>query len=161
MIRNKISSDIKELNELNKKYSWLPNEEMVRPSIDEKNKKNIIISQINREWLSTKDYILHNVFGKSYQTINSIKFVSDKNNLSEWVFQPCIFRYNLEEKSKHYVLWNSKYKFDENIDDDIINTILTKELNLLNGHNNFDFAWYKNPKPSVPEFFHLQVFWKI
>jgi hypothetical protein len=160
MIRNKISADIIELNELNKKYSWIPNENMIRPSSDEKIKKEIFISQINREWLSTKDYILNSVFGKSYQIMSDIKFVKDQQNLREWVFEPCIFRYNLEEDSNHYVLWNSKFKFDENIDDLKINTVLISEINKIVGHNNFDFAWYKNPKPSVPEFFHLQVFWK-
>jgi hypothetical protein len=160
MIRNKISSDVKDLNELNKQYSWLPNEIMVRPSSDERIKKEILIYQINKEWLSTKDYILHSIFGKNYQNMNGIKFVSEQANLLEWVFQPCIFRYNLEENSNHYILWNSKFKFNENIDDNLINEILKIEINKIIGHNNFDFAWYKNPKPSVMEFFHLQVFWK-
>ena len=158
MIRNKILSDINSLNQLNKIYNWLPNETMVRPTPEDLQKKNTLISLINREWLSTKDYILHNIFGKEYQEVNGIKFVKDLDNLKEWVFLPSLFRYNLENHSNHYILWNSKFKFIDDIDDEIINEILEKELVKLLNHDEFDFAWYKNPKPSVPEFYHLQVF---
>jgi hypothetical protein len=160
MIRNKIDSDIKSLNELNKKYSWLPNENMIRPSSQDIANKKILISKINTEWLSTKDYILNSVFGLNYIDENGIKFVKDTKNINEWIFEPSIFRYNLEEGSNHYILWNSKYRFQDEIDNDIINNIITCELIKIIGSSDFDFAWYKNPKPTVPEFYHLQVFWR-
>jgi hypothetical protein len=40
-----------------------------------------------------------------------------------------------------------------------INKIITKNLQNITGSDNFDFAWYKNPKPTIKEFFHVQVFW--
>ena len=33
------------------------------------------------------------------------------------------------------------------------------ELTAMQGKDKFDFAWYINPKMTVPELFHVQVFW--
>ncbi len=160
MIRNQIDSSITNLNELHKTHSWLPNETTIRPTPENINFKNILISKINTEWLSTKDYILHTIFGLKYNDENKIKFIKDIDNIKEWVFSPSIFRYNLEKNANHYVLWNSKYKFSDDIDNEIINNTIILYLGDIIGNDNFDFAWYKNPKPTVPEIYHLQVFWK-
>ena len=44
---------------------------------------------------------------------------------------------------------------DEIITDDEINQEITKQLNYIIGSDNFDFAWYKNPKPTIYDFFHV------
>lgn len=57
---------------------------------------------------------------------------------------------------------------DEGISKDIsaeLNKLLntrSKSLNLFApppAPVDFDFAWYENPKMSVPDFYHVQVFW--
>jgi hypothetical protein len=44
-------------------------------------------------------------------------------------------------------------------EDEINNDIFIAISNHLQGNNEFNFAWYINPKMTVPEFFHVQVFW--
>jgi hypothetical protein len=77
----------------------------------------------------------------------------------EWNFSRSIFPYDLPNNVNHYVLWNSKYEYYKDFDDITINTIIKETLDTMVNSDNFDFAWYKNPKPSIPELFHVQVFW--
>lgn len=34
-------------------------------------------------------------------------------------------------------------------------------LKLRLGHTNFEFVWYLNPKMTIPDVFHVQVFWHL
>jgi hypothetical protein len=160
MIRNKINCDKETLNKLNSKYSWIPNETSIRPSVDDISKKNELIDYINKTWLSTKDYILNNVFNESKMSNEHFNFVV-RYDSDKWVFSECIFRYNLPKYANHYILWYSGQNYYYNFDDEVINNKIEEELSKFLNHNYFDFAWYKNPKPSVPEFYHIQVFWTL
>ena len=106
-------------------------------------------------------YILHTVFNLEIVQKNGLKFVicEKPTEITEWVFAPSTFRYNLSKNSNLYILWNSTKKFYDDISDIIINEYITKELKILLSHDNFNFAWYKNPKPTVLDFYHVQVFW--
>ena len=97
---------------------------------------------ITRAWPSLEDYIQQTVFA----------------NNSEWIFHKSLFPYNIDQ-GNHYVLWNSKHRYEAEFKEDDINTILYTNLKEQVGSEEFDFAWYKNPKPSVPQFYHIQVFW--
>jgi hypothetical protein len=159
MIRSKISSDKDDLDKLCVKYNWLPNSETIRPKPEDFIKKKEILNTIEKEWLSLKDYILHTIFNSDYVQKNGLKFVNSIP--SEWIFAPSTFKYNLCENSNHYILWNSTKNFYEEFPDYLINDYIVKELKNLLNHNNFDFAWYKNPKPTVIDFYHIQIFWII
>jgi len=158
MIRNKISSDINDLDNLNKIYSWIPNKDTIRPTESEIIKKKEILNIIEKEWLSLKDYILHTIFDQNYEIKNNYKFIKLNTSL-EWIFCPSNFRYNIIDKANHYILWNSNQNFYYDFDDDLINKIIITNLQKKLNHNNFNFAWYKNPKPTILEFYHIQVFW--
>ena len=43
--------------------------------------------------------------------------------------------------------------------DQTINEIISMNLLKITKSSDFDFVWYKNPKPSITNFFHVQVFW--
>ena len=163
MIQNQIPSDIQTLNKLHETYEWIPNEYMVRPNSIEMSKKNFLIEIIEDEWLTPADYILHKVFNQPFILSEEIykKYVPCINvSIPEIVFTESLFRYNLPCYANHYILWFSKINYisgKDIINSELINEIIKKELNKKT--NNFDFAWYLNPKPSVPDFFHVQVFW--
>ena len=161
MLRCKINSDKENLDKLNKIYNWLPNSQSIRPNLNDLNKKKEILISIDKEWLSLKDYILHKIFGLDYVKKNGLNFVVDNVHIKEWIFLESTFKYNLCEDSNHFILWNSCKKFYDDFPDEFINAFIESELLNKLKHNNFDFAWYKNPKPTVVDFYHIQVFWII
>lgn len=91
----------------------------------------------------------------------------------EWAFVKSEFPYNLEcedeiesesegegkRKTNHWVLWNSLYSITMEFDEKQINEMLEDTLKEIVGSDAFDFAWYINPCPSIPELWHCHVFW--
>lgn len=162
MIRNQISSTIEDLNRLHSTYPWIPDELSIRPDAQLLAIKQQIMLHIANQWESTKDYILYNVFKQHIQIhkdTGRLNCPPQSPPPDDWILHPCMFRYNLPKQVNHDVLWNYSnpflYDFDQSIINDLITVILYKKLS----HQNFDFAWYKNPKPSVLDFYHVQVFW--
>jgi hypothetical protein len=166
MIRAKISSDFETLDKLNKIYPWIPNSISIRPSPEDIERKKQFSLQIQSEWKSYRDYVYCKIFQQRHyvggEDNEYKKFVRPEHfkPRPEWCFQPSMFRYNLIPESNHWVLWNSEHDFDHNYPDEIINQIITRRLfkHLILGAP-FQFVWYKNPKPTIPEFYHVQVFW--
>lgn len=142
MLRGRISSDITELNALHARHAWIPDEHTIRPTPENLEAKYALMEHIQGAWPSLEEYIRQTVLRSS----------------NEWVFQTSMFPYNIE-RGNHYVLWNSKYRYEAEFQESDINTILYVTLKERIGSEEFDFAWYKNPKPSVPQFYHIQVFW--
>jgi len=161
MIQNQIPSDIQSLNKLHETYEWIPNEYMIRPNSIELSRKNILIDSIKNEWSSPSDYILFKIFKQNFEETNYKKYVPFIHiSIPYTVFTESLFRYNVPNKVNHYVLWFSKINYElgkNTINTELINDIIRMELAKKN--KNFDFAWYLNPKPSIPDFFHVQVFW--
>lgn len=169
MILGQIDPFLPNLDKLNLEFPWIPNSLAIRPSSQDIERKKMLSKQIENEWISYRDYILCSVFGDNVCTDNLKKKYSYTNNivlennfyhlpLIEWVFQPSEFRYNLIPESNHWILWNSTRDFSFDFVPIEINQIIMKYIRTM-GFNNFDFAWYKNPKPTIPEFYHVQVFW--
>jgi hypothetical protein len=159
LLRCKISSDVQDLNELHKERWWIPNENMIRPCekiLEDKRKfsKNILES-----WVSFRDFILDKYFGYPTYIQNGLLVVDDSGKQEEWGLRTSLFPYNLPEGVHHYILWNSKYDYFCHFDELKINGIITDCLTNMLGCDNFDFAWYINPTPSIPELWHCQVFW--
>lgn len=159
MIRGRISCDIPSLNELHSKYEWIPDETMIRPSPEGIQYKMKLLEWISQKWLSQTNYVLHTIFGVEMKENAEHKCYAIGKPLYEWMFTPSLFRYNVPTISNHYVLWNSRFSFFVDFDDEVINEKISEYLDGLVGKDKYDFAWYKNPKPSVVEFYHVQVFW--
>jgi hypothetical protein len=140
----KISSNVNKLNELNKLHEWIPNENTIRPFNDDL--KNEYVNNLIANYGDLKKGTLIDIFGISnFDNIQPLKLFKENK-----------FRYNTN--GNHYVMWYLGY--DENLlSDDIISMDIYVNLLKLVGNNNFNFAWYKNPKMTIPDIFHVQVFW--
>ena len=158
MIRGQISPNLNELNEFHKLYSWIPNENMIRPNEKDLELKLEFSKYALTRWQSYKDFILHYFF-KCPFIIQNNKFVVFEQIRNEWSFTKSIFRYNLPKNVEHYILWNSFNDMNATFTNETINLLIEKYLKKIVGADTFDFAWYYNPKPTVFELWHVQVFW--
>jgi hypothetical protein len=158
MIRRRISSDIQDLNKLHEEYWWIPNENMIRPSPKVLEDKKHFSNYVLGNWMSFRDFILDTHFKYPIDVEDGHICIRDHIKSSEWNFQKSLFPYNLPSDVNHYILWNSFHNYSANFDDSVINGIIKDTLEHMIG-TNFDFAWYCNPKPSIPELYHVQVFW--
>ena len=74
-----------------------------------------------------------------------------------YIFEENKFHYDdLPEGTHHWVMWYKKKPDESTINKDIEDA-LKEELNLS---DDYDFVWYENPRMSMPQLYHLQVFWK-
>lgn len=159
LLRCKVSSDQAILDELHTTYPWIPNSECIRPSPCVLDDKNATLLEIHEKWFSLKDYILFKVFSMDFDQIAGRFVVMTLHSEQPFkIFKPNAFPYNIEV-GNHWVMWyNSStcpYEDDSMITSDIEEAIRDH----LQGATNFDFVWYENPKMSVPDFYHVQVFW--
>jgi hypothetical protein len=109
--------------------------------------------------MSFRDFILDTHFKYRIDIEDGHKYVVEEVKKSEWNFGKSLFPYDLSNEVNHYVLWNSMYDYFNDFSDTVINNIIAETLVAMLGTDQFDFAWYVNPKPSIPELWHCQVFW--
>lgn len=167
MLRTQIDPSLSNLDNLNLIYPWIPNSQSIRPSSQNIERKMHLAQLIDLKWRSYKDYIFHTVFGERYyvdgEETGYTKFVNPKyfKYNHEWAFQPSMFPYDVKcDETNHWILWNSTKDFNYNFDIDIINKVIENHLSYHTILGDpFQFVWYKNPKPTIPEFYHIQVFW--
>lgn len=74
--------------------------------------------------------------------------------------------HELQQTAQHWVMWYFRYSFEETFDpgDEQIDADVRKALQVeiaKAGFNKVDFIWYRNPRMSAPELFHVQVFWIV
>ncbi len=155
MIRCSISSEISNLDRLQKENNWIPNSQQIRPTdikIEEKKKLLILISQM---YHSYEDYINEFIFGFKSKMRDNKLFVPKRNIINKFVFIENNFPYQIPNNCNHYVLWFSYKPESESEINYKINSSLFKILN----HDNYNFVWYTNPKKTIQNSFHYQVFW--
>ena len=143
MLRTLISSDINILNKLNKTYSFIPNEDSIRPTPILMKQKKISIDYISTYWNSMRDYINHNVFDVKAKINRDGLMYSDDKSVQEWVFKEAQFPYNINN-GKHWILWkysNTMADYDISNNVHTINKIIETKLYLILKHDNFNFAW--------------------
>lgn len=162
----KVSSDVAHLDKLQPLYPWLPTSATVRPSEAGKTAKRARLQQVETDYDSFSAYILVSVFGRASVRraggVGKIECVEPSvgdGQDAEMRFLPNEFPYDIDAASggRHWVLWYAaalQPKADDDISRDI-HALLRTQL----GDDCFDFAWYQNPKMTVPEFYHVQVFW--
>jgi len=154
----RIHPDIDVLNAYNKLYPWIPNENQIRPTGMNILMKEKLIDKINIEYNSTRDYVLINIF--KYQYVKNkekvIQVIND-DNIKLNKFQVCLFKYDIHPQTFHYQMWYTCDKselIDKEINKDIYNSI----YNIIKD-DKFKFVWYENPKMSIEDIYHIQVFW--
>jgi hypothetical protein len=137
-MQKQIPSDISSLNELSRVYPWIPNENSIRPSPEVMIKKCMFNQHIQRDWPSLKGYIEQTIF----------------RTRKGWIFEECMFPYNT--KGKHFVLWHTDFPFT--IEPALTNQPEEEVNKEIKKYVKGEFVWYINPKPTVLEFYHVQVF---
>ena len=158
LLNCKINPSHENLNLLNLRYSWIPNENNVSPSSETIQKKQNDFLFFDLVYESIKDFVYIKYFNYDSYLSKNGKFKCNFKNITETVFLPNSYPYQVPEGTKHYVLWLSNY-FD--LSDRFINKEIYKSLKNLLKHNSFEFVWYENPKMSIPEVYHVQVFWRL
>jgi hypothetical protein len=159
LIRRKISSNILDLNQLHKEFWWIPDENMIRPTPKVLEDKKHFSNYVLHNWMSFKDFILDTHFKFPIDIEDGHLYTLNTTKKIEWNFQKSLFPYDLPENVYHYVLWNCFTDYFHLFEDSKITNIIKETLEGMLGCDNFDFAWYINPKPSIPELWHCQVFW--
>ena len=151
-------------------FDWIPNSSTIRPTFAVAQQKLVGMTTIFSSWVSFDDYILCKVFGKEHEVFQDRLFRVKASNLTnesklalvssaDRVFLPNKYPYNVS--GNHWVLWygcrdrvHSSDEINEHIQIELVK-ITSKYQNVL-----FDYIWYVNPKVSIPEFFHVHVFWQ-
>ena len=148
-----ISSELDDLDFLHNQYKWIPNRNQIRPSKNALYDKNRTLDWIKYEWQSMGDFIRANVFNLPWNIHERGKKIVREH--PTWiVFQPSRWPYQLDV-GEHYILWYpTKERLVSNyqIDLDIQNSIHKLHF------GPYDYAWYINPKISINDYFHVQVF---
>ena len=152
----KISPNIENLIKLHSKYKWIPGKNNIRPTDENIQKKKNLIYTVNKIYESIVDYIYDTVFHFP------INFNSD-GKLKVSIIVPKIkvlkknhFPYLLPKETNHYIMW---YTYQPKNTEEINIDIYYKLFQKLES-NNFEYVWYENPKMTIPEIYHLQVFWR-
>ena len=103
-INNQIDSDLQTLKKYNEIYPWIPNENQIRPTKMIITFKNMLMEKIKREYNSTRDYILMNMFQmESYRNNGKITAKEPLEIFNH--FEVCRFRYQIDPTAFHYIMW--------------------------------------------------------
>lgn len=155
-INTEINSSLDSLNKYNKIYPWIPNEHQIRPSeLIVKFKKNLFDKILN-EYKSSRDYILINLFNYKIKKENN-KLIAIESRETFHKFEVCCFRYQIHPSAFHYIMWYTCPKEDLTIQK-ITNDIKSEIYNIIKS-DNFKFVYYENPKMTISDIYHVQVFW--
>jgi len=153
----RIHPDIDVLNAYNKLYPWIPNGNQIRPTGMNILMKERMIDKINEEYNSMRDFILIDIFKYVFTNKENKYQIIKDNNIKLHKFQVCRFKYDIHPKTFHYIMWytcDKKYLSDREVNKDIRNSI----FNIIKD-DKFTFVWYENPKMSIEDVYHIQVFW--
>lgn len=148
------------LNTIHHLKNWIPSGNQIRPlpeTVEEKEKDYL---NFGRFYSSVKDQILIRYFNyssKINRTTNKIESKIILDNVRDKRFVKNEYPYQVPTGTYHYVMW---YTY-QNTSDEEINYDIKNSLYELVGHKSFEFVWYENPKMSVPEIYHVQVFWHL
>ena len=155
-INCQINSSLETLNKYNKIYPWIPNENEIRPTEMLINMKKILMDKIEKEYLSSCDYILIHLFNMDVERING-KLKANKNKIKISKFDTCRFRYQIDPQTFHYILWYNCEKDD--LTEEEINRDIKKGIYNVIHSDNYSYIWYENPKMTIEDIYHIQVFW--
>lgn len=177
-VNTKVDSCKENLAKLNVDYKWIPGENDVRPTPEGTNLANApvltIFSEIQRKhyhmayirqtFATEADFVLKMTLGLPSKRVKGLHVVNRTDLPRKKVFQENMFPYQVcllkllrltpQTQGKHYIMWYTYTPPDEEITKDI-----DEAIQEIVGHANYKFVWYVNPKMTIPEVFHVQVFW--
>ena len=135
---------------LSKCFEEVSSYQIVRPKRKVQKEKEKWLDHIRSLYCGLEDFILHELFRYEAKKCEDLLCVLDKKKLEKKCkLYPNMFPYDLPPGILHYIMW---YTCTRPSDADI-----TKDIAKSLGRDD-DFIWYENPKMSIPELFHVQVF---
>ena len=152
-----ISPDLENLDKLHAIYSWIPNSEQIRPTDELIEKKEKDYVNILNFYNTIIDYLYDFIFDFPTEVQSGGKLKSFNLDGLIKMFKPNDYPYKLDDNSNHYIMWYncSKQPYsNEKITQDIKN-----EISKIS--NKYQFVWYENPSMSIPEIYHVQVFFIV
>ena len=162
MLKCRINASSESLTKLHAKYPWIPSGSDVRPSVHVLTQKAKDMSQVMFFYESLRDYLLEEIFGISTEiNANGKCFVKElpasffelDSNLRENKYP-----YQVSDRTKHYVLWYPMFSREATLSDSQITRDITRHLIFISGKLDLNFVWYINPKMTITDLFHVQVF---
>eukprot|EP00808_Paulinella_micropora_P024906 g73161.t1 len=176
-----VPSAVDALQQLHDKHPWLPGKEHVRPLPAIKLWKQQFASSLRQQYASETDYVLATIFGfapelKSVrvqtgldqtdksrmakaQEVTQTLYMVPRERLAERKTYRLVrnsFPYQMPEGTRHYIMWYTWIPTAKEITQDIGEALYVRLK-----HKHFQFCWYQNPKMTVREIFHVQVFWRV
>lgn len=149
------------LDVLHAHFPWVPNRHMIRPTEHVLMQKHLFLDRISTLYASWADSILDQVFMcPTMKRDGDCKLVARPgSSATRRQFERQRFPYALPEGTRHYVMWYmntqgtpTEHEVSSHIQIDIRNRI---------GHSRFEFVWYENPKMTIQDIYHVQVFWRV
>ena len=156
-INTKISSNPDVLETYKKYYGWIPGKNDIRPTELQISLKQNLLNNIYTKYNSSRDYILIELFYYNFTKTEEAKFKaieSRDNDLTK--FECCRFKYQISNKTFHYILWFTTNK--QNLNEQKINKIIFNSIQNTIHTDKFSFVWYENPKMTILDIYHVQVF---
>jgi hypothetical protein len=178
IVRQEISSKKENLDFLHRQRPWIPSSFSIRPLPEVIAQKFHDLQEINAKWSSMEDYLNHRIFGQDFVVdAASGQFISKANpflpNNQHTLLRKLVRNeYPYQQlQCLHSVLWYNVHdnpypdhqqretyqSFSELVSSDIENEL--KRILPPYLHESFQFVWYENPKMSVPDYYHVHVFW--
>ena len=160
--KGRIPSDFEYLDKIHEILPWVPNSSQCRPSPIAREKKERLLEQVRSEWRSLTDYVYHVELECPYEIHDDGKKAVEHRGGPESLFKPNTFPYNTGvPNARHYVLWYRTPHRDAKLTDDVINSHIEAFISSYIDDDAipFQYAWYENPNMTVPDIYHLQVFW--
>jgi hypothetical protein len=138
------------------------------------------IERIGKQYASESDFLFEQIFGIALVPdadgkLHAARGCAPALVKAGRVFKANLFPYDLPRGTRHWVMW---YPVCFDLDalgpmgadlncwllrikpsDEAISADIELELRTELEHERFDFVWYLNPKMTVPNIFHVQVFW--
>lgn len=155
----KISTKLNDLDNMHQSNLWIPNSKQIRPIEEVIQEKNILMKNILIFYESMNDYILDTIFNLPKKFNSKGKLLVDTKNIKpEFKLVKNKFPYDLPIQTEHYILWfNTEVNYLTDIE---IKQIIDIEIKKYFKKKK-EFVWYENPKMSIPQLYHIQVFIKI
>jgi hypothetical protein len=157
----RVTSDARILQLYHLRYGWIPGDEQIRPSQTETQSKKEHCDWIRETYQSNKDYVQVELFGLPGGRSSTGKLEACATSLAlnpiRKKLVPNRFPYRVPEGTHHYIMWYLDSK--DKLSDRVITRDIAEELESM-GHNHFEFVWYENPKMTIPDVYHIQVFFR-
>ncbi len=161
--RQEIPSNKAELDLLHQQYPWIPGSTNIRPLPDQIMMKKEDLQEIEKNWNSMNDYLFFKVFGYDFTINEAGRFICNiPSTVSVTSLKKLVrnqYPYN-NLHCYHYIMWygcQTKPSSSEQITRDIEKSI--EGIIHPKDRVNFQFVWYENPKMTIPQLYHVHVFW--